>query len=84
LLVVDASQGVQAQTIANFFLAFEANLNIIPIINKIDLKSAKVKETIEQMKQILDLKEDEMICISAKTGLNCSMILEEIIKRISP
>jgi translation elongation factor EF-4 len=81
---VDATQGVQAQTIANFFLAFEANLNIIPIINKIDLKTARIKETIDQMKQVLDLKEEDMISISAKTGLNCDIIIDQIIKRISP
>ena len=50
----------------------------MPVINKIDLKTAKIDATIEQMEQTLDLKRDEMICISAKTGLNCSNILENI------
>ncbi len=82
LLVVDATQGVQAQTIANFFLAFELGIQVVPVINKIDLKTAKINATIEQMEQTLDLKQDEMICISAKTGLNCSNILETIGKTL--
>ncbi len=81
---MDATQGVQAQTIANFFLAFEAGIKVIPVINKIDLKTANVKSTIEQLNQTIDLKEEEMISISAKNGTNCSMVLEEIIKRIPP
>jgi translation elongation factor EF-4 len=75
---------VQAQTIANFFLAFELGVQVIPVINKIDLKTAKIDATIEQLNQTLDLKKEEMICISAKTGLNCFGILENIVKRIPP
>lgn len=75
---------MQAQTIANFFLAFELGVQVIPVINKIDLKTAKIDATIEQLNQILDLKKEEMICISAKTGLNCFEILENIVKRIPP
>ena len=75
---------MQAQTIANFFLAFELGIQIIPIINKIDLKTAKINATIEQLNQTLDLKREEMILVSAKTGLNCFDILENIVKRIPP
>jgi GTP-binding protein LepA len=75
-------KGVQAQTIANFFTAFESGIHIIPVINKVDLKTAKVELTIKQMESVLDMKRDDMICISAKTGLNCTKVLEEIIRRI--
>lgn len=83
-MVVDATQGVQAQTIANFFLAFEAGIKVIPVINKIDLKTANVKSTVEQLNQTTDLREDETISISAKNGTNCSTVLDEIVKRIPP
>ncbi|CAF0708288.1 unnamed protein product [Brachionus calyciflorus] len=82
LLVVDAAQGVQAQTIANFFLAFEAGIKVIPVINKIDLKTANVEATIEQLTQTLDLKKEEMLFISAKNGINCEQVLDEIVNRI--
>ena len=84
LLVVDATQGVQAQTIANFFLAFELGVQVIPIVNKIDLKTARIESTKEQLEQTLDLKQNEMICVSAKTGLNCTSILESIVTKIPP
>jgi translation elongation factor EF-4 len=83
-LVVDATQGVQAQTIANFFLAFEAGIKIIPVINKIDLKTARIESTIEQLEKTLDIKKDEVIYISAKTGLNCNQVLNEIVRRLPP
>ena len=82
LLVVDATQGIQAQTIANFFLAFESGVQIIPVINKIDLKTAKIESTIEQLKQTLEIKREDIIQISAKNGTNCDVILSEIVKRI--
>jgi len=84
LIILFEHIGVQAQTIANFFLAFELGIQIIPIINKIDLKTAKINATIEQLNQTLDLKREEMILVSAKTGLNCFDILENIVKRIPP
>ena len=68
----------------NFFLAFEAGIKIIPVINKIDLKTANIEATIEQLEQTLDIKREDVICISAKTGINCEMVLNEIVKRISP
>ncbi len=84
LLVVDATQGVEAQTIANLYLAIEAGLEIIPVINKIDLPSAATTlETVKQ--QVIDLigcREEEMILASAKAGIGIDDILESIVKRI--
>ncbi|KXK57174.1 MAG: elongation factor 4 [Chlorobi bacterium] len=84
LLVVDATQGVEAQTIANLYLAIDAGLEIIPVINKIDLPSAAT--TLEGVKQqVIDLlgcKEEEMILASAKAGIGIEEILEAIVQRI--
>ncbi len=86
LLVVDATQGVEAQTISNLFMAIEQGLEIIPVINKIDLPSAVT--TIDNVKQqVMDLigcKEDEMILASAKAGIGIDEILEAVVKRIPP
>ncbi len=86
LLVVDATQGVEAQTIANLYLAIEAGLEIIPVINKIDLPSAGTTlETVRQ--QVVDLigcREDEIILASAKAGIGIEEILEAIVDRIPP
>ena len=68
LLIVDAAQGVEAQTLANFYLALEANLTIIPVINKIDLPQADVEGTRRQIAEILGLNPDEALLISAKLG----------------
>ncbi len=84
LLIVDATQGVEAQTISNLYLAIEAGLEIIPILNKIDLPSAETK--IEDVKhQIIDLigcKEEDILMVSAKQGLGIDEVLEAIVKRI--
>ncbi len=84
ILVVDATQGIEAQTISNLYLAVDHNLEIIPVINKVDLPSAAT--TIDNVRQeVMDLlgcKADEIIEISAKTGLNCDKVLESIIKQI--
>ena len=86
LLVVDATQGVEAQTISNLYLAIEADLEIIPVINKIDLPAAST--TLETVKaQVMDLigcREDEMIMASAKSGIGIEEILESIVDRIPP
>ena len=78
LLVVDAAQGVEAQTVANAFLAIEGNLEIIPIMNKIDLNTARPDEVDEEMAQTFGFKQRESIRCSAKTGLGISEVLEAI------
>ncbi|OGK46846.1 hypothetical protein A3A93_06330 [Candidatus Roizmanbacteria bacterium RIFCSPLOWO2_01_FULL_38_12] len=84
LLLVDATQGVQAQTIANALKAIEKNLTIIPVINKIDLPNAQIETTRQELVDFLGIKPDEVILISAKTGQNVDFILEKIIKDIPP
>jgi GTP-binding protein LepA len=84
LLIVDAAQGVEAQTLANFYLALDANLTIVPIINKIDLPSADVEGTRQQITEILGLDGNEALAISAKHGTGVPDVLEAIIHRIPP
>ena len=84
LLVVDATQGVQAQTIANTYLAIENNLEIIPILNKIDLPSADVSKVKQEIENILGIDCSNAPMISAKTGLNIETVVESIIDRIPP
>lgn len=84
LLVVDAAQGVQAQTVANFYLAFEANLTIIPVINKIDQPTADPDRVKAQLKSMFDLDPDEALLTSAKTGKGLEAVLPAVIKRIPP
>ena len=82
VLVVDASQGIQAQTLANVYLAMEQDLAIIPVLNKVDLPAADVPRTSKQVINLLGCKEDEIIHISAKTGQNVDQVLEAIVERI--
>ncbi|KAL3693291.1 hypothetical protein R1sor_006942 [Riccia sorocarpa] len=82
LLLVDASQGVQAQTVANFYLAFEADLAIIPVINKIDQPTADPDRVKEQLKAIFDINPEEVILTSAKTGQGLEQVLPTVIDRI--
>ncbi|HVP36993.1 MAG TPA: translation elongation factor 4 [Terriglobales bacterium] len=82
LLVVDASQGVEAQTISNLFLALENNLAIIPIINKIDLPGAQIELVKNQLKELLGVEEQEIILASAKQGIGIEKILKGVINRI--
>lgn len=84
ILLVDAVKGVQAQTLANLYLAKEQNLKIIPVINKIDLPIAKIKETGEEIKKIFDAGDSEILKISAKDGTNINKVLETIIREIPP
>ncbi|MBI3597755.1 MAG: elongation factor 4 [Nitrospirae bacterium] len=84
LLVVDATQGVEAQTIANAYLAMEHNLVILPVINKIDLPSADVERVARQIKEVLGLDRSDALLASAKEGIGIKEILEAIIKRIPP
>ncbi|KAK5978774.1 Translation factor GUF1 mitochondrial [Trichostrongylus colubriformis] len=84
LLVVAANQGVQAQTIANFWLAFEKNIHMIPVINKIDLSGADVPKVENQLKNLFEFDPHECVKISAKSGLNVEKLFDLIIERIPP
>jgi GTP-binding protein LepA len=82
LLVVDAAQGVEAQTVANLYKAMEQNLEIIPVVNKIDLPSANIEETLYEIENELGLDRDGAILVSAKTGQGVDELIEAIIERI--
>ena len=84
LLVVDATQGVQAQTISNLYLAFNHNLEIIPVLNKIDMEAAMIETVKDQIIELTGCKEEDIILASGKTGQGVSEILEAIIKRVPP
>jgi GTP-binding protein LepA len=84
ILVVDAAQGVEAQTIANLYLAIDAGLEIIPVINKIDLPSADIPKVKQQIIDLIGAKEEEIILASAKAGIGIEDILEAVVKRIPP
>jgi len=84
VLVIDASQGVEAQTLANAYLAIQNDLLIIPVINKIDLPQADVDMTLEQMEHIVGLKREEALLVSAKKGTGVEEVLESIVGRIPP
>jgi GTP-binding protein LepA len=82
LLVIDATQGVEAQTLANLYLALEADLSIIPVINKIDLPSAEPEHVMQEVEEVIGLPADECILASAKEGIGTQDILEAIVKRV--
>jgi GTP-binding protein LepA len=84
VLVVDASQGVEAQTLANLYLALGAGLEIIPVINKIDLPAAQPEEVAKEISELLGIPLEDVIKISAKEGLNVQDVLEAVVKRVSP
>ena len=82
VLVVDASQGVEAQTLANVYLALETNLEIIPVLNKVDLPSAEPERIQKEIEEVIGLDASDAVKISAKTGLNVPDVLEAIVKKI--
>lgn len=84
ILLVDASQGVQAQTLANLELAQKQNLTIIPAVNKIDLEQSKVEESVGELANLLKVNQEDILRISAKTGKNVPQLLEAVITRIPP
>ncbi|MBR7186723.1 MAG: translation elongation factor 4 [Clostridia bacterium] len=84
ILVVDATQGVEAQTLANVYLALENNLEIVPVINKIDLQSARIDETKAEIEDVIGLDASEAPCVSAKEGTNIRDILEAVAKLVPP
>ena len=84
LLVVDASQGVEAQTLANVYQAIDAGLEIVPVLNKIDLPAAEPERVKQQIEDVIGLDASEAVPISAKTGLNIDQVLEAVVKRLPP
>ncbi len=84
LLLVDASQGIQAQTISNLYLAIENDLEIIPVLNKVDMESAMIEEVSDQVIDLIGCKKDEIILASGKTGIGIEELMAAIVKRIPP
>ena len=84
LLVVDASQGIEAQTLANVYLALEHDLEIIPVINKIDLPSAEPEKVKKEIEEVIGIDASEAVLTSAKTGLGIEEVLEAIVKKVPP
>ena len=84
LLLVDASQGIQAQTISNLYLAIENDLEIIPVINKIDMDGAMVEEVTDQIIELIGCKKEDILLASARTGVGVDAIVEAIVDRIPP
>src|SRR5207245_11330352 len=84
LLVVDASQGVEAQTLANTYLALHHNLEIIPVINKIDLPAAEPERIREQIEQVIGLDAHDALLVSAKQGIGIHETLEAVVRRVPP
>src|SRR5438105_292834 len=84
LLVVDASQGVEAQTLANVYQAIDANLEIVPVLNKVDLPAAEPARVRQQIEDVIGIDASEAVEISAKTGLNIEAVLEAIVTKLPP
>ena len=84
ILVVDASQGVEAQTLANVYTALDINLDILPVLNKVDLPAADVERVKQQIEDVIGLDASNAVPISAKTGLNVAAVLEAIVERLPP
>ncbi len=84
ILLIDASQGVEAQTVSNVYLAMDNNLEIIPVINKIDLSNADIDATLKEIKNLLGFDKEEVYLVSAKTGEGVRDVLEAVVKKIPP
>lgn len=84
ILVVDAAQGIEAQTLANLYLAMQNDLTIIPVINKIDLPNADVPKVKEELKKVLGFKDEEILLCSGKTGVGVKDVLDAVVTRINP
>jgi GTP-binding protein LepA len=84
ILVVDATQGIEAQTLANLYLALEADLELVPVVNKIDLPAAIADIVAEEVENLIGVPAEEVIPISAKTGANVDKVLEAVVKRVPP
>ena len=82
ILVVDAAQGVEAQTLANVYLALDHDLDVMPVINKIDLPSAQPDEVVKEIEDVIGIEAEDAPRISAKTGLNIDQVLEQIVTKI--
>ena len=82
ILVVDATQGIEAQTLANLYLALDANLKIIPVINKIDLPNANIEKVKDELESTIGFERDEILCVSGKTGAGVEELLDAVIERI--
>jgi len=84
ILLVDAAQGIEAQTLANLYLALDADLEIIPVLNKIDLPVARTEEVAEEIIQVIGGRRDEILAVSAKTGEGVEQVLEAVVRRVPP
>src|SRR6266508_5882258 len=84
ILVVDAAQGIEAQTLANVYLALENDLTIIPVLNKIDLPGAEPEHVAQEIEDVLGLPRDEVLFVSAKEGIGIIEILEAVVERVPP
>ncbi len=82
ILVVDATQGIQAQTLANCYLALDNDLEIVPVINKIDLPSARPEEVKQEIEDVIGIEAEDAPLVSAKTGLNIKDVLETIVEKV--
>lgn len=84
VLVVDATQGIEAQTLANLYMAIEADLDIIPVVNKIDVSAARVDDVSNELAELLGVRQEDVIAISAKMGTNIDAVLEAILVQVRP
>src|SRR6478609_10737011 len=84
ILVVDASQGIEAQTLSNLFLAMDAGLEIIPILNKIDLPGAEPEKRRKEVADLLGIEENSILLVSAKEGIGIDELLEEVVRKVPP